>query len=253
MLFRSGCHGDGHHHVHDPDRRDGRPEQTVHLMRDLLEDNDAIAGMLRRRFDAAGILCINLMSSPGAGKTSLLEATIGALPAGLRLAVVEGDLETENDADRIRRHGVQAVQITTGVACHLDADMVRDAVEVLDLAAVDILFVENVGNLVCPADFDLGQHLNVVLLSVTEGDDKPAKYPPMFRSADHVVFTKADLAPHIEEFDFDRARSAMRSVGGPSHAHTVSAKTGIGLTTWVDWLIGCLEAHRAELAHADEC
>ena len=134
------------------------------MRENLLAANDRIAAHVREHFDAHGVLAVNIMSSPGAGKTSLLEATIGALPPGIRVAVIEGDLETENDAERIRRHGVKAVQITTGVACHLDAAMVHDALDELRLDEVDILFIENVGNLVCPADFDIGQHRDVVLL-----------------------------------------------------------------------------------------
>lgn len=251
MCRECGCIPTGehhHHHVH-PDHEAGMPE-THRVMQGLLDGNDAEAGRLRESFDRHGILCVNLMSSPGSGKTSLLEATLKALPQGLRVAVIEGDLETENDAERIRRHGVPAVQITTGVACHLDANMVRDAARSLDFHAIDILFVENVGNLVCPADFDLGQHLDVVLLSVTEGDDKPAKYPPMFRTADHVLITKADLAPFIEEFSLTRARDALMSVGGPSQFHLVSAKTGMGVDAWTGWLTSRLAAHRARLADA---
>jgi hydrogenase nickel incorporation protein HypB len=167
------------------------------------------------------VLAVNLMSSPGAGKTSLLEATIEALGDELRIAVIEGDLETENDAERIRAKGVEAIQIATGSACHLDAHMVHDALHRLDLTGVDILFIENVGNLVCPASFDLGQHRNVTLLSVPEGDDKPAKYPVMFRAADLVLLTKADLLPVLDDFDPTRAEGYLRGLASPvpRHAH----------------------------------
>ncbi len=187
----------------------GKAGETIRVHQNLLAANDRVAAHVREHFDSHGVLAVNLMSSPGAGKTSLLEATIAALPAGLRVAVIEGDLETENDAERIRRHGVKAVQITTGVACHLDAAMVHDALDALPLDDVDILFIENVGNLVCPADFDVGQHLDVVLLSVAEGDDKPEKYPVIFRNADLVLITKVDLLPYIDDFDPERARRAI--------------------------------------------
>jgi hydrogenase nickel incorporation protein HypB len=185
------------------------------------------------------------MSSPGSGKTSLLEATLQTLPPGIRVAVLEGDLETENDAARIRRHGIPAVQITTGVTCHLDAAMVHDALAALPLEEIDVLFIENVGNLVCPADFDLGQHLNVVLLSVTEGDDKPDKYPVIFRTADMVVITKTDLLPHLEEFDLSRARESVRRIGGQVPTLAVSAKIRASLDPWSAWLREQLTMHRA--------
>ena len=192
--------------------------ETIVVRENLLAANDRVAAHVRKHFDAHRVLAINLMSSPGAGKTSLLEATIAALPPGVRVAVIEGDLETENDAERIRRHGVKAVQITTGVACHLDATMVHDALDEISLDDVDILFIENVGNLVCPADFDIGQHRNVVLLSVTEGDDKPEKYPVIFRNADLVLITKTDLLPYLDDFDTGaragRRRKAARRRAG---------------------------------------
>ena len=214
----------------------GKAGQTIRVHENLLAANDRIAAHVREHFDAHGVLAVNLMSSPGAGKTSLLEATIAALPAGLRVAVIEGDLETENDAERIRRHGVKAVQITTGVACHLDAAMVHDALDALPLDGVDILFIENVGNLVCPADFDIGQHLDVVLLSVAEGDDKPEKYPVIFRNADLVLITKVDLLPYIDDFDPERARRAIVRLRGEGRIARVSARNGEGIETWTRWL-----------------
>ena len=217
---------------------------TISVMENLLAENDRIADHVREHLNAHGVLAINLMSSPGSGKTSLLEATIGALPPDIRIAVVEGDLETENDANRIRRHGVEAVQITTGVTCHLDAAMMHDALHALSLADIDILFIENVGNLVCPADFDIGQHLDVVLLSVTEGDDKPDKYPVIFRGADMVLITKTDLLPYIDEFDVARARASVSRVRGPGALEELSAKTGQGLEAWAAWLRGRLETLR---------
>lgn len=210
--------------------------ETLSIFKGLLDANDRAAAHNREHFDAQGVLVLNLMSSPGSGKTSLLEATIAALREELRIAVIEGDLETENDARRIRAQGVEAVQITTGTACHLDAHMIHQALHRMTLADLDLLFVENVGNLVCPASFDLGQHRNLTLLSVTEGDDKPAKYPVMFRAADTVVLTKCDLLPYIEEFDPARARAALHALANSAPVLELSAKTGVGLDAWLDWL-----------------
>ena len=222
--------------------------QTIPVYENLLAANDLVAAHVREHFDERGVLAVNLMSSPGAGKTSLLEATIGALPPGIRVAVIEGDLETENDAHRIRRHGVKAVQITTGTACHLDAAMVHDALHDIPLDGIDILFIENVGNLVCPADFDIGQHLDVVLLSVTEGDDKPDKYPIIFRNADLVLITKTDLLPHIGEFDLVRARCSIERVRGAGPIEEVSVKTMKGIEAWTGWLAANLETVRLPAA-----
>lgn len=217
---------------------------TVAVGEGLLAANDVAAARLRARLDGHRVFAVNLMSSPGSGKTRLLEATFAHLPPGLRVAVIEGDLETENDADRIRRHGVTAIQITTGVACHLDAAMTAAAVDRLDLDDLDLLFVENVGNLVCPADFDVGQHHDVVLLSVTEGDDKPDKYPVIFRKADLVLLTKTDLLPAIEEFSTERARAAIGRVHGPGPVLEVSAKKGTGLDAWTQWIVDRLAERR---------
>ncbi|MGD0434243.1 MAG: hydrogenase nickel incorporation protein HypB [Acetobacteraceae bacterium] len=206
------------------------------VLRHLLEDNDHMAGHNREHFAEHGVLVVNLMSAPGSGKTSLLEATIDSLKGEFRIGVIEGDLETENDALRIRSHGVPAVQITTGSACHLDAHMVHEAVHELDLDDLDILFIENVGNLVCPAAFDLGQHRNVVLLSVTEGDDKPVKYPVMFRAADLVLISKSDLAPYIDDFDRGRAEHALRRIACAAPVFTLSARRCTALDPWLDWL-----------------
>ncbi len=217
---------------------------TVTVRENLFAANDRIAAHVRKHFDSHGVLAVNLMSSPGSGKTSLLEATIAALPPGLRVAVIEGDLETENDAERIRRHGVKATQITTGVACHLDASMVHDALDTLPLDGVDILFIENVGNLVCPADFDIGQHLDVVLLSVAEGDDKPEKYPIIFRNADIVLITKVDLLPHIDDFDVERAKRAIARLRGDGRLEQISVRSSQGMEAWTRWLVSQVEALR---------
>jgi hydrogenase nickel incorporation protein HypB len=225
---------------------------TTIVMRSLLARNDDIAAHNRAHFDSHRVLAVNLMSSPGAGKTSLLEATLDALKADLRIAVIEGDLETENDARRIRARGVPAVQITTGSACHLDAAMVHGALHELPLDEIDLLFIENVGNLVCPASFDLGQHRSVVLLSVTEGDDKPAKYPVMFRRADAVLLTKTDLLPHLDDFDPRRAEHCLRELASAAPFLPLSARRGIGLEAWCDWLRRQLAAQRAPKAPAHE-
>ena len=207
----------------------------------LLAANDRAARHNRMHFEEHGVLAVNLMSAPGSGKTALLEATADALGREVRMGVLVGDLATENDAGRIRAHGIPAVQITTGGACHLDAHMVHDALHDMSLDALDVLFIENVGNLVCPASFDLGQHRNVALLSFTEGDDKPAKYPVLFRKADLVLLTKSDLAPFLGDFDPARAGQCVRALANPAPMHALSARKGSNLRPWLDWV-------RAELA-----
>jgi hydrogenase nickel incorporation protein HypB len=222
--------------------------ESIEVITAILDENDRVARHNREHFDSQGVLALNLMSSPGSGKTSLLEATIKALQGELRVAVIEGDLATENDAARIRACGVPAVQITTGNACHLDAQMVHDALHDLPLAGLDVLFVENVGNLVCPASFDLGVHRNITLLSVPEGDDKPAKYPVMFRGADLALITKVDLLPHLEDFSVERARASLRQVGFSGGVIELSKRGGDGLHSWLDWLRSEVAARRAVAA-----
>ena len=252
MCDTCGCNiTDGNRHLVTPGGRlaqteDGRAAVTV--LQSLLSENDHQAAHNRAHFDARGILAVNLMSSPGAGKTALLEATIDALGGRYRIVVIEGDLETENDAERIRAKGVEAVQIATGSACHLDAHMVHDALHRLDLDGVDLVFIENVGNLVCPASFDLGQHLNIILLSVTEGDDKPAKYPVMFRAADLMLLTKTDLLAVLDDFDPGKAEQALRLVGSQAPVVPLSPRKGLGLEAWLGWLDSELEAQRARVA-----
>jgi len=221
---------------------------TVSVLKGLLQKNDDQAAHNRAHFDARGILALNLMSSPGSGKTALLEATLSALKDEFHCAVIEGDLETENDAERIRALGVPAHQIVTGTACHLDAHLVHDALHHMQLDGVDLLFIENVGNLVCPASFDLGQHLNVTLLSVTEGDDKPAKYPVMFRAADAMLISKTDLLAVLDDFDPARAEAHLRELANPAPVFRLSAKKGDGMTTWLTWLREQLAAQRARVA-----
>src|SRR6202050_5553674 len=210
----------------------GQPSVVIEVLQDLLSANNQAAAHNREHFDEHGVLTINLMSSPGAGKTALLEATILALRDRYRIAVIEGDLETDNDAARIRAHGVPAIQITTGTACHLDAHLVHRAMHELPLARLDLLFIENVGNLVCPASFDLGQHRNVTLLSVTEGDDKPEKYPVIFRASDLVVLSKTDLLSVIDDFDPMRAQKAVRDLANTAPVIQLSARKALNLKPW---------------------
>lgn len=229
-------------HAHATISTDGN--NAISVLTHLLAENDHRAIHNREHFDQYGVLTINLMSGPGAGKTSLLEATIDALKNEFRIGVIEGDLETENDATRIRAKGVPALQIVTGTACHLDAHLVHDALHHLELAPLDVVFIENVGNLVCPASFDLGQHRNVVLLSVTEGDDKPAKYPVMFRVADLVLLTKMDLLPFMEDFDPQRAENNLRRLASSAPLLPLSAKKMTGMTEWLTWLRQEITAQR---------
>lgn len=217
---------------------------VVGVLQDLLAANDLAAGHNRAHFDQYGVFVVNLMSSPGAGKTALLEATIIALRDQYRIAVIEGDLETDNDAARIRAHGVPAHQITTGTACHLDAHLVHGALHSLSLKDIDLLFIENVGNLVCPAGFDLGQHRNVTLLSVTEGDDKPAKYPVIFRASDLVVISKIDLLEVMDDFDPQRAAEALRALGSETPMIHTAARRTPHLAPWLNWLKSEMSAWR---------
>jgi len=221
--------------------------EAVSVLHSLLHENDHTAQHNREHFDQHNVLAINLMSSPGAGKTALLEATIQQLDPGIKIAVIEGDLETENDAERIRKHGVKAIQIATGSACHLDAHMIHQALHNLDLSAFDIVFIENVGNLVCPASFDLGQHHNVALLSVPEGDDKPAKYPVMFRTADLVMISKSDLLPILDDFKPENAKRYLRDIASTAPVIELSAKDKAGMPLWLDWIDQQLAARKAYL------
>ncbi|MBA3892141.1 MAG: hydrogenase nickel incorporation protein HypB [Gemmatimonadales bacterium] len=206
--------------------------RIVEVRRDLLRKNDLLAHQLRSRFAAAGVTVVNLVSGPGAGKTALLEATLAALHPGRRVAALVGDLATDNDARRLGRSGAPVRQITTGTVCHLDAEMVAAALDDWDLGALDLLFIENVGNLVCPASFDLGESLRVVLFSVTEGEDKPLKYPTIFNGADLAVLTKLDLAEAVE-FDRAAAYRNVQAVRPGLEIVEVSAKRGTGLDGWL--------------------
>ena len=212
-------------------------EDTLGL--NLLAANQHQAEHNREHFDAWNLLCLNVMSSPGAGKTSLLERSLAALATDLSMAVLEGDMTTQLDADRLEAVGVPVVPITTGRACHLDASMVSGGVKLLrqrlDPAALDLLWVENVGNLVCPAEFEVGEHRKVALLSVTEGDDKPLKYPVMFREADCVLITKTDLLPYLP-VDIETIEAHIRQVNPRCTVLRVSASSGAGLEAWYGWV-----------------
>ncbi|MBR8831686.1 MAG: Hydrogenase maturation factor HypB [Chroococcopsis gigantea SAG 12.99] len=210
----------------------------------LLHANQRGADHNRSHFDAWGITCFNLMSSPGAGKTALLEKTLEALNDRYKIAVIEGDMTTELDAERLRRYGVPVIAINTGRSCHLDSKMVAGGIHRLEQeynpADFDLVLVENVGNLVCPAEFEVGEHAKVALLSVTEGEDKPLKYPIMFQEADCLLITKTDLAPYVD-MDFDRLRDNIRQINPDVTIVPVSVKTGEGLDLWFQWIAHQLE------------
>ncbi len=252
-------HHDGHHaHHHEHDAHDlhfgagparahvpGLSQQRmVQIEQDILGKNDRYAAANRRRFAEHGVFALNLVSSPGAGKTTLLTGTIERLRGRMPLAVIEGDQQTTNDAERIRATGAPAVQINTGKGCHLDAHMVGHALERLALADEGLLLIENVGNLVCPAAFDLGEHHKVVILSVTEGEDKPLKYPDMFHAADLLVLNKIDLLPHLR-FDVVRCIEYARRVKPDIGVLQVSATSGEGMDEWIGWVESGMRAASA--------
>lgn len=210
--------------------------RRVRVEQDLLAENDALAAANRSEFTVRGILALNLVSSPGSGKTTLLVETIKALDGACPVAVIEGDQQTDYDAERIRATGVEAIQINTGKGCHLDAGMVAKAAQSLDLPDGAVLFIENVGNLVCPASFDLGEAAKVVVLSVTEGEDKPLKYPDMFRAARLMLLNKCDLLPYVQ-FDAERAEAFARQVNPHLEIIRLSAVQGTGMEHWLAWLM----------------
>ncbi|EIW17426.1 MULTISPECIES: hydrogenase nickel incorporation protein HypB [Pelosinus] len=208
----------------------------IKVMTNILERNDQVAAALQERFKKAGILVINLLGSPGCGKTSLLEKTIKALKETLSIAVIEGDLFTAKDAERIEEHGVPVVQINTGGGCHLDANMIHDVLDCLDLGVLDMIVIENVGNLVCPAEFNIGEDCKVTVLSITEGDDKPLKYPLIFKQASAVILNKVDLLPYTN-FDLKAAEKDITAIHPGVTLLPVSCQTGEGLEVWFNWLI----------------
>ena len=217
--------------------------KEVTVGRRLLSENDRAAELLRVRFREQRTLVVNLISSPGSGKTTLLEATVSSLAASYRLGAIEGDIATERDAERLRRLGIPARQIITGVACHLDARMVQAEMDKGGLDNLDILFIENVGNLVCPTSYDLGEDFKVALLSVTEGADKPFKYPGIFSRAAVTLITKIDLAPLVD-FDLGAVRDEVRALNPKGTLLTTSSKSGEGIQAWCRLLIDRLEAKR---------
>ena len=222
---------------------------TIDAHAALLAGNDAQAAHLRRHFLEDGVTALNLMGSPGAGKTAVLEATAGYLSGRRRLGAIAGDLETDRDAERLRAVGVPAAAITTGSACHLDAEMVHAALDRVAWRELDYLFVENVGNLVCPAVYDLGQAVNVVALSLTEGEDKPLKYPVMFRKADLVLLTKLDLLPHLD-VRVEAVKDALARVMPELALVPISARSGAGVAEWIAWLEGRRAGLAQEAPHA---
>lgn len=219
----------------------------IPVVRNILEANSATAEELRKLFAEKNILVLNLISSPGAGKTTLLERTLTDLGSKYGMAVIEGDLMTDNDARRVAATGAQAVQINTEGGCHLDAAMVSNALVSLDLDNVDILFVENVGNLVCPVEFDVGEDAKIALLSVTEGDDKPEKYPLLFELSKAMVLNKVDLLPYVD-FDLDRAEAFARSLNKGLASFRVSCRNPEGLDAWYGWIENALTEKRAATA-----
>jgi len=239
-------YGHGPAHAHAPGLSQGR---MVQIEQDILAKNNAYAAANRERFAARGIWALNLVSSPGSGKTTLLVKTIARLKGKLSIAVIEGDQQTSQDAERIRATGVQAVQINTGKGCHLDAHMVGHALEKLDLADDSVLMIENVGNLVCPAAFDLGEAHKVVILSVTEGEDKPIKYPDMFAAADLMLLNKCDLLPYLD-FDVEKAIELAHRVQPKLKVIRTSATSGEGMEQWLAWILRGAATMRKPTAHA---
>jgi hydrogenase nickel incorporation protein HypB len=220
--------------------------QRVEVVEKILSANDRVAQRVRATLDRAGVFSVNLMASPGAGKTSLVERTVHGLRDRLRLAVVDGDLATSLDADRAAAAGAQALQVNTGGQCHLDAPMIETAVARLDLAAADLLLVENVGNLICPASFSLGTHLNVLVASVPEGDDKPYKYPSAYRGVGVLVLNKIDLLPYVD-FRMDHFRQGVEILSPGLRTFALSCRTGEGVEAWLEWLVAAAAGHRAAL------
>ena len=261
-MGRFHRHDDGVEHDHDHDHHDAdvhvhdeqeQPRdvgdmsgyetgpQRVEVLEAIFGENDRVAAANRADFEAHGVRVVNLMSSPGAGKTTLLRETLIRLQGQRRVGIIEGDIETSIDADRLTGLGAQIALVNTGEGfggeCHLDAPMVRSALPRMPLEGLDVLFIENVGNLVCPAEFDVGEHVRAMVYSPTEGEEKPLKYPVMFRSADVVIVNKIDLLPHLD-VDMDLFRRNLASINPSARVIEISAKTGDGVDSWIDWILG---------------
>lgn len=230
MCATCGCGPDSHSHVHQSGGK-----KIIEVEQDILYENNLLAERNRGYFEGKNILALNLVSSPGSGKTSLLETTLTDLKGTFAFAVIEGDQQTANDADRIHATGTKVTQINTGKGCHLDAHMVLHAVQGMKLEADSVLFIENVGNLVCPAMFDLGEKERVVVISVTEGEDKPLKYPDMFHSSTLCIINKTDLLPYVK-FDVEKAKEYARKVNPSLEIIELSCTTGEGMQYWYEWL-----------------
>lgn len=220
----------------EEDLKDSVMTKRIALEKKVLSENDRIAAEIRKMLGSKKIVALNLVSSPGSGKTSLLEKSLAALKSEIKMALIAGDVQTENDANRLKRAGGEAVcSIVTGGACHLDARMVEKAIASIDLEGIQILFIENVGNLVCPSSYDLGEEMKVALISTTEGDDKPLKYPAMFRRASVMVINKIDLLG-LSDFDMAKVRKNALQINGGLKIFEVSCRTGDGLNDWYNWL-----------------
>lgn len=221
----------------------------IQVEKKVLNENQRIAEELRQKFSEHGILCLNIISSPGSGKTTLLERTLAAFPREMRVVVLTGDIQTENDARRLQRFGFPAKQITTGGTCHLDARMIERHLAEWPLDSFDLLLIENVGNLVCPSSYDLGEHAKIVLLSVTEGEDKPLKYPSIFSKSQLMVLSKIDLLPYVA-FDAAKAKENARAVHPDMEIVEISCVKGEGLKQWLDWIDAKMKAVRSANAAA---
>jgi hydrogenase nickel incorporation protein HypB len=234
-----GDHTHAHSHEHGDHSGYGTGSQRIDVLESIFAENDVRAGFNRKAFDANSVRAVNLMSSPGSGKTTVLEATLDELAGKIAVGVIEGDIATDLDAAKLGGRGAQISLLNTGNGfggeCHLDAPMVNRALQGLDLARLDLVIIENVGNLVCPAEFDVGEHAKAMVYSVTEGDDKPLKYPVMFRAVDVVLLNKIDLVPYLE-VDVDSYVARVREVNPTATILPVSARTGVGMTDWFDWL-----------------
>ena len=217
----------------------------IDLSKPILDRNERLAAENRARFDAAGVFVLDLMASPGAGKTSTILATIAALRDRYRIAVIEGDIASKVDAEKVKAHGIPAVQINTGGACHLESDMIKRAVDALPLDELDLIIIENVGNLVCPTDFNLGENAKVMILSVPEGHDKPYKYPGIFQVSEAVILNKVDTMPYFD-FDEEEFTGVVKSLNPSAPIFRIAATKGEGVEEWADWLAARIDAAKAE-------